>query len=407
MFEFLGKLFSADFVPHGYCMRWKAEVVWLHVTSDALIASAYFLIPPALIYFVRKRRDLAFNWMFMLFGVFILACGATHLMSIWTLWQPVYRLDGIIKAITALASLPTAILLIQLMPKALKLPSPEQLRQEVEQRTQAEEATRRLNAELEQRVQERTAELKRSNEALQRIAYIAAHDLQEPIRMVTCYNQLLAKRYQGALDDAADEYIGFSVAGSKRMQELVNDLLTYATSLHDRGERKLSLADTESLLKTVMADLHLAITESAAVITADPLPTVTSDSLQLKQVLQNLIGNAIKYAKPGQHPRIHIDAEDRFDEWKFVVRDEGIGIDPRYSDYVFEPFKRLNPRYPGSGIGLALCKAIIEDHGGRIWVESKAGEGAAFYFTLPKTPPITDIFEIGSSVSALGIKQPQ
>jgi signal transduction histidine kinase len=385
MGEFLQKLFFSDFVPHGYCMRWKAEVVWLHVTSDALIACAYFLIPPVLIYFVRKRQDLVFNWMFLLFGLFILACGTTHLMAIWTLWHPVYRLDGIIKAVTAIASLPTAILLIQLVPKALKLPSPEQLRQEVKQRTQAEEAMRQLNMELERRVHERTEDLKRSNEALQRIAYIAAHDLQEPIRMVTCYNQLLAKRYRGALDESADKYIEFSVAGSSRMQQLVKDLLIYATSLHDKGERKRAMIDTAALLQTVLADLHLAISESAAVITSDPLPKVTGDPLQLKQVLQNLISNAIKYRKPGQHPRIHISAKHDSQECRFIVRDEGIGLEPRYADYIFGAFKRLNSTYPGSGIGLALCKGIIEDHGGRIWVESEAGRGAAFYFTLPKS----------------------
>jgi signal transduction histidine kinase len=390
MGDFFRNLFSSDFVPHGYCMRWKPEVIWLHVTSDALIACAYFLIPPLLIYFVRKRRDLAFNWMFLLFGLFILACGTTHLMAIWMLWQPVYRLDGIIKAVTAVASLPTAILLIQLVPKALKLPSPEQLQREVEQRTEAEEATRRLNAELERRVQERTEDLKRSNDALQRIAYIAAHDLQEPIRMVTCYNQLLAKKYQGALDETADQYIEFSVAGSKRMQQLVKDLLTYATSLHERGERKRTMTDTAALLQTVMADLHLAISESAAVITADNLPVVSSDPLQLKQVLQNLISNAIKYAKAGRNPRIHISTEHHPQEWRFVVRDEGIGVDPRYSDYIFEAFKRLDPTSPGSGIGLALCKAIIEDHGGRIWVESETGRGAAFYFTLPKVAEVRE-----------------
>lgn len=384
MAEFFQKLFSADFVPHGYCMRWKSEVIWLHVMSDALIALAYFLIPPLLIYFVRKRHDLAFNWMFLLFGLFILACGTTHIMAIWMLWQPVYRLDGIVKAVTAMASLPTAILLVQLVPKALKLPSPEQLRREVRQRTEAEEALRSLNTELEHRVQERTLELKRSNEALQRIAYIAAHDLQEPIRMVTCYNQLLAKRYRSAIDETADEYIEFSVAGSKRMQQLVNDLLTYATSLHDRKERKRARTDTTALMQTVLSDLHLSITESAASVTWDPLPRVTSDPLQLKQVLQNLVSNAIKYAKPGEAPRIHITTSDNSEEWIFAVRDEGIGLEPKYSEYVFEAFKRLNPAYPGTGIGLALCKAIIEDHGGRIWVEAQPGKGATFYFTLPK-----------------------
>src|SRR5271154_1558757 len=172
MLDFFRKLFTADFMPHGYCMRWSPDVIWLHVSSDALIALAYYVIPLALIYFVRKRKDLAFQWMFVLFGVFILACGTTHVMGIVTLWNPVYRLDGVLKAITALASIPTAILLVRLMPAAVKLPSPADLRREIDRRIVAEHELRDLNAALEHRVEERTNKLRRYNDALQRIAYI-------------------------------------------------------------------------------------------------------------------------------------------------------------------------------------------------------------------------------------------
>lgn len=164
--DFIAKLFKSDFLPHGYCYRWQSDVVWLHVVSDLLIALAYYFIPFALVYIVRKRRDLAYPWMFVLFGVFILACGTTHLMSIWVVWQPVYRLDGFVKAITAIASVPTAILLVRLAPAIIALPSPAQLRQEVAERKAAEQQVRELNTELERRVEERTRELEDANRQL-------------------------------------------------------------------------------------------------------------------------------------------------------------------------------------------------------------------------------------------------
>jgi two-component system NtrC family sensor kinase len=198
-------------MPHGHCYLWRPEIIWLHVVSDGLISLAYFLIPFVLVHLVRKRRDLAFDWMFVLFGTFVLACGTTHVMAIWTLWHPVYRLEGVIKAITALASLPTAFLLLRLVPQAMALPSPEQLRianrsleREIADRKIAEKEIRTLNMELERRVAERTQELMEANERLKRMnddlthfAYAASHDLQEPLRMVVIYNKLLVKNFCG------------------------------------------------------------------------------------------------------------------------------------------------------------------------------------------------------------------
>jgi signal transduction histidine kinase len=193
MFEFFRKLLGTDFMPHGYCMRWSSDVVALHVTSDLLTALSYYMIPVALVYFARRRKDLAFHWMFVLFSVFILACGTTHLMAAWTLWNPMYRLDGVSKGVTALASLPTAILLIRLVPRALAIPGPGQWKA--------------LNDDLSRRVDDRTSELRvtiqelhianerlrQTNADLEQFAYAASHDLQEPLRMVSIYSQLVER----------------------------------------------------------------------------------------------------------------------------------------------------------------------------------------------------------------------
>jgi PAS domain S-box-containing protein len=225
-------------------------------------------------------------------------------------------------------------------------------------------------------------ELARSNDALQQFAYVASHDLQEPLRMVASYVDLLARRYRGQLDADADEFIGYAVDGALRMQRLINDLLSYSR-IGTRG-REFAPADCERVFAEVLANLQEAIAANGAVVTHDPLPSVLADDVQLAQVLQNLIDNAIKFHGDAP-PRVHVSAERQNGAWRFTVRDNGIGINPEYVDQLFVIFHRLHSRqsYSGTGIGLATCKRIVERHGGRIWAESQRGRGSTFFFTLP------------------------
>jgi signal transduction histidine kinase len=238
------------------------------------------------------------------------------------------------------------------------------------------------NSELLQSSVEYAEQLKQSNKELEQFAYVASHDLQEPLRMITGYTQLLARRYGGKLDQNADEYIGYAVDGAKRMQGLIRDLLVYSRVGTQGGE--LSPTDCKVMLQMALKDLRVAIEESGAVVSHDPLPTVMADDHQLGQLFQNLIGNGIKY-RDSKAPEIHVSCQQEGRNWVFSVKDNGIGIDPQYAQQIFTIFQRLHTRqeYPGTGIGLAICKKIVERHGGKIWVESQLGKGATFYFSIP------------------------
>jgi light-regulated signal transduction histidine kinase (bacteriophytochrome) len=235
---------------------------------------------------------------------------------------------------------------------------------------------------MQQAIEESLEELQRSNAELEQFAYVASHDLQEPLRMVSNYTQLLARRYQGRLDEDADTFIGFAVEGAARMQQLINDLLEFSRVATKAKEAQPVEMDTA--LNFALANLTAALDEAGAKVIHGELPAVIGDDSQLSRVFQNLIGNAIKFRGP-EAPVIEVTAEQDGDYWRFGVRDNGIGIAPQYSERIFVIFQRLHTRdeYAGTGIGLALCKRIVERHGGRIWVESAAGEGATFYFTLP------------------------
>jgi light-regulated signal transduction histidine kinase (bacteriophytochrome) len=237
--------------------------------------------------------------------------------------------------------------------------------------------------QVEDTLNRSVTELKRSNDELQQFAYVASHDLQEPLRMVASFTQLLAERYDNQLDDKAKKYIHYAVDGAVRMQLLINDLLAY--SRIGTKAKPLETIDLNTVLGEVINNLKINIDEAKAIITNEELPEVQADASQLVQLFQNLIGNAVKFRGTG-FPHIHISARDEGREWRFSVRDSGIGIDPQYADKVFTIFQRLHTReeYPGSGIGLAICKKIVERHGGRIWFESELGKGTTFFFTISK-----------------------
>lgn len=235
----------------------------------------------------------------------------------------------------------------------------------------------------EQELQETLKQLKRSNAELEQFAYVASHDLQEPLRMITSFLQLLQRRYEHQLDSDANEFIQFAVDGAARMQELVNDLLTYSRIGRKTG--KFEEVNSEDILKQITFDSRVLIEEKNANISYGNLPMVWADYTQLVQVFQNLISNSIKYNEQ-EHPTIHISAEKKVNDWVFKVEDNGIGIDSQHGDRVFKIFQRLHGRdeYEGTGIGLAIVKRIIEQHGGMIWYDSKPGEGSIFYFSIPQ-----------------------
>jgi PAS domain S-box-containing protein len=246
-------------------------------------------------------------------------------------------------------------------------------------RRQAEAAMRAANAALETQ----TRELMRSNEELQQFAYVASHDLQEPLRMVSSYTQLLARRHADKLDGDAREFMDFIVDGAARMKQLIEDLLEYSR-VGTRGH-EMQPVESAQALDRALANLRAAREASGAEVTREHLPTVIADGTQLTQLFQNLIGNAMKF-HGDEPPRIHVMGEERDDVWLFTVRDNGIGLDTQFSERIFMMFQRLHTKteYPGTGIGLAICKKIVQRHGGRIWVDSQPGRGATFGFTLAR-----------------------
>ena len=260
----------------------------------------------------------------------------------------------------------------------------------------ARDITKSKRAELEE-LARRAEELARSNAELQQFAYVASHELQEPLRMVASFTQLLAQRYQGKLGADADEFIGYAVGGARRMQVLVTDLLAYSR-VGTRG-KDVAAVDCEEVLQTVLGNLQKMLEESGGQVTHDPLPTIKGDQTQLWQVFQNLIGNALKF-HGSEPPRVHVSAQEIKGEWRFSVRDNGIGTDPQYAERIFLLFQRLHTHaeFPGTGMGLAISKKIVERHGGRIWVESEPGKGSTFYFSLPMKG-VTHANELRASAS--------
>ncbi|MFC9795504.1 ATP-binding protein [Streptomyces sp. NPDC057695] len=261
--------------------------------------------------------------------------------------------------------------------------------------------------EARQRLDAQSADLHRSNAELEQFAYVASHDLQEPLRKVSSFTQLLQRRYGGRLDERADQYIDYAVDGANRMQVLINDLLDF--SRVGRVHRELESVDLEAVHERTLSSLSVSIEETGATITHDPLPSLTADNTQLGMLWQNLIGNAVKFHRPDTAPRIHVSAERDGELWRFAVTDNGIGIAPEYAEKVFVIFQRLHTKdaYKGSGIGLAMCKKIVEFHGGTIAVDPEHHDGARITFTLTTPRPATaELFAESPAAHADGVQTP-
>ncbi len=375
-------------MPHGMCYEWDYRVIWLHVVSDGLIALAYYSIPITLVYFVRKRKDLVFNWMFVCFAVFIIACGTTHIMEIVNIWHPTYWLSGIIKAITAATSVVTAILLIRVIPQALALPSPEQMRKsnqalqsEIEERKKASLKIETLNQELVLQ----SSKLESANKELESFAYSVSHDLRAPLRAMTGFANALQEDFSDSLPEQAKEYAARISKAAERLNRLTTDLLEYSriTNL----EIKTEPVDMDRLVREAIQEYPNLQGESGHITIEGPLPKVLGHASGLTQVTANLLGNGIKFVKAGESPQIVVRAESnpKTKLARIWFTDKGIGISPVNQARIFKIFEQINApsQYDGTGIGLAVVKKTIEKMNGNVGVESEETQGSRFWIELP------------------------
>lgn len=417
LFSTISGWFDLTFMGHGHCYLWRSDLVLLHSVSDSLIAGSYFTIPLALYVLMQKRKDLEYEWMFVLFALFIFSCGLTHLMAVYNIWNGAYYVSGILKALTAIVSVLTAALIWPLIPKALALPRPielqaanEKLQGEIERRSLSEQSLEAARQELERRVEEltqtkhrlekeierrrklelrqraQTEALRRSNEDLEQFAFIASHDLREPLRKLLAFTQMLMTGKYGQFNEKGDQFVRYIREAAERMDALLNSLLSYSRISSRRDEEEdVCLTD---VIDDACRDLQMRVDETGASIRmSGPLCRVHGDRAQIRQLIQNLLSNSLKYRSPDTAPQIEIRAEAKPDTGRcqVTVTDNGIGFDMAYRDQIFEVFKRLHGRaeYEGTGMGLAICRKIVERHGGTLSAEGEEGRGASFFFDLP------------------------
>lgn len=388
MFDLLQEWFSNSYMPHGGCYLWNPTLIWLHVISDGMTAAAYFSIPVSLVYFVRQKEKISFNWIFWLFAAFIFWCGVTHILKIITIWEPLYWIEGGMSAITGLVSAVTAIALWPLIPRALRIPSPKELadtntelKKEIQQRRKAEQELKELNEELEQKVEEKTSELRQ-------FVYASSHDLSEPLRHIRGFIDILGGRLEQEFDAIPEDIqtpMNHVNEAADQMREMTDSLLR----LSRVGREELSMEEISmnQCVEDVLTAFAEKIDEHNVDVEKDDLPDVPGNEELLRVLFQNLIDNAIKCSSHYGHGKanVMITVQEGDDEWVFGVKDNGVGIPEGQQDSVFQPFQRHQPseEVQGSGIGLSICRKIVKRHGGTIWVESTSGEGAHFQFTIP------------------------
>jgi two-component system, NtrC family, sensor kinase len=376
MKEFLMKLFSSDFTPHGYCYLWNPQIVWLHAVSDGVIALAYYLIPVTLIYFVRRRRDLPFHWMFIMFGVFIFGCGTTHLMEVWTLWHGTYRLAGIVKALTAVASLATAALLVPLIPQALALPSPSQLRQ-AEQMA----AFGRLAAGI---AHEMNTPLGASMTSLKLL-----HDLVEEYKAAVADPDFSAGDHRQIAREM-DDFVSATRTWVEKAATHIRSLKLYTAAVQRSENSHFSVLQTIGDVRLLLSH-RLRLSQTKLVVTCPATdPILYGDAGKLGQVLTNLISNAIDAHKlAGRRAgEIRVDVRDGGEVLKIRVIDQGCGISAEHIDRIFDEFFSTKAFGEGTGLGLSIARNIISRFfEGTIQVESTLDRGSVFSLCLPRRTP--------------------
>ncbi len=372
-------------MPHAWCFQSRPSLIMLHVISDGVIALAYFMIPVVLVYFIRRMRArISFNWAIALFAAFIVLCGTGHILDIVVIWKPIYYLQGWVRALTAAVSLATALAIVPLVPKLLSMKTPEEL----------EEANARLRAEVlareaaEDDLRRSLTDLNRAVHELEQFAYITSHDLQAPLRNIAGFSQLLSRRYTQKLDGDALEFLQFIEQGVRQMQALIKDLLLL--SRVGRTEARPERRPLDEALRSALSTLKSDIAAHNATVEFDPMPDVPAVQSLLVQLFQNLVGNAIKFHKPDAKPLVRVSAEreERFIHLK--IKDNGIGISADQLENIFAVFRRLHSadEYEGTGIGLAICRKIVQHHRGEIWAESD-GSGTTIHVRLPLDEAVT------------------
>jgi len=369
------------FMPHGHCYLWQPGLLWTHVGADTITALSYFSIPAALVYFTHKRRDTDFNWVFLMFAGFILFCGLTHVTEAITTWEPIYYTQGVIKVATAAISALTAVAVWYLMPRALALPSVDELHEanqrlekENAERRRAEEQVREANQHLEERVRERTEELSQ-------FVYAVSHDLQEPLRHLRTYSEFLQEDLGTELPERAQQDLDYIDGAGRRLRDMVDGM--HALSHVGRQDLVRSRFDIADCIADAVENLRARADETGARVGTPPSREVNADRRMLVTVYQNLVSNALKYSDGT--PSIEFTAEEVDGRTVLGVCDRGVGVEPEYRQRILQPFTRLHTaaRGAGSGIGLSICRRVIQRHGGRIWVEDNGDEpGAHFRFTL-------------------------
>ncbi|RPH43120.1 MAG: sensor histidine kinase [Burkholderiales bacterium] len=401
-------------LPHGFCFTWLPSLLWLHVVSDGLTALAYFSIPIGLWRLARRRADLPFHWMFLLFGTFIVACGTTHLLGIWNVWVPDYWLSGAVKAITAAASVPTAIALFILLPRAIELPSTAQLheandalRREVAMRRAAEADLLAARAGLEARVEARTRELaeatdrarlataqaESANRSKDEFIAMLSHELRNPMAPIANAHRLIERTQR--LDETGRAALAMAVRQGTQLRRLVDDLLDATRIAQGKfALQPIAVDVADAVMQVVQGMQPLARERSQPfeVSVAADVGAVRADPARLQQVLENLLSNAFKFTDPKDAVRLRVDSDAH--AVRIEVGDDGIGIDaaslPRVFDLFVQGDTTIDRSRGGLGIGLAWVKAIVEVHGGTVSVHSAGrGRGTTFTVTLPRGGPGT------------------